>query len=482
VQRARDWQNQVSGGRFALRWRARSGAFWPGTAEELHVNEGLIDLVGVGFGPANLALAISLEDEHSPLIGSGWRYRFFERQETATWHPGMLLPETTLQTSFLKDLVTLRNPCSRFSFLNYLHVHGRLHKFVNLRTFYPTRIEYEDYLRWAAGQLRHRVEYGATVRAIRPGPSDPDGTIPTLRVEVEGACSGLREQLAHAVVLGVGRAPELPPGIDLRSGTRVFHSADFLTRICCEFGDTDRRYSFAVVGSGQSAAEIFQFLLVRYRRSDVTAILRQWAYKQADSSEFINELYEPATTDFVYGTRTASKTLLIDRYRDTNYSVVDGPLISTIYRTIYELELQEERRARFVRLHDVEGCREHADGAELLLRDLTTDARSHLCVDAVVFATGYTDGPARGLLDGVSDLLRRDDLGGYVIGRDYRLDTDPRLRARIFVQGMAERTHGLSDSVLSILAVRAGEIGSAIAEPERARVPAGHLPGGEKRL
>jgi L-ornithine N5-oxygenase len=61
-----------------------------------------------------------------------------------------------LQISFLKDLVTLRNPTSPYSFVNYLKAHGRLVDFINLGTFYPCRMEFNDYLRWVAGQFRPR--------------------------------------------------------------------------------------------------------------------------------------------------------------------------------------------------------------------------------------------------------------------------------------------------------------------------------------
>lgn len=37
----------------------------------------------------------------------------------------MLIDDATMQVSFLKDLVTLRNPASEFSFLCYLQSKGR---------------------------------------------------------------------------------------------------------------------------------------------------------------------------------------------------------------------------------------------------------------------------------------------------------------------------------------------------------------------
>ena len=100
------------------------------------------DLIGIGFGPSNIALAIAL-DEHRQ-TGQAKDALFIERQPCFAWHPHMLLDNAHMQISFLKDLVTPRNPKSRFSFLNYLHSKGRLQDFINLQTFFPSRHEFND--------------------------------------------------------------------------------------------------------------------------------------------------------------------------------------------------------------------------------------------------------------------------------------------------------------------------------------------------
>ncbi|OXH82188.1 ornithine monooxygenase, partial [Burkholderia multivorans] len=73
-----------------------------------------------------------------------------------------------MQISFLKDLVTMRDPKSRYTFINYLFERGRLNEFINLKNFYPTRVEFHDYLSWVADAFDDRVHYGETVTAIEP--------------------------------------------------------------------------------------------------------------------------------------------------------------------------------------------------------------------------------------------------------------------------------------------------------------------------
>src|SRR5690242_15575313 len=96
-----------------------------GSSEEIY------ELVGIGFGPSNLSLAIALEEYGASTPQNPVTSHFFERQPTFGWHRNMLLPSTTMQISFLKDLATYRDPVSRFSFISYLHASNRLVQFVN---------------------------------------------------------------------------------------------------------------------------------------------------------------------------------------------------------------------------------------------------------------------------------------------------------------------------------------------------------------
>jgi len=77
--------------------------------------------------------------------------------------------------SFMKDLATLRNPRSRYTFMSYLHSQGRLISFINRGSTIPTRKEYSDYLSWAAAEVQANgvdVLYGHEIIDIRSGPED----------------------------------------------------------------------------------------------------------------------------------------------------------------------------------------------------------------------------------------------------------------------------------------------------------------------
>ncbi len=117
------------------------------------------DFIAIGLGPFNLGLAC-LSEPVDELSGV-----FLERRQDFDWHGGMLLEASTLQTPFLADLVTMADPTSPYSFLNFLKQSGRLYPFYIRESFYPLRSEYNDYCRWAAAQLTS-VRFGHHVDQI----------------------------------------------------------------------------------------------------------------------------------------------------------------------------------------------------------------------------------------------------------------------------------------------------------------------------
>ena len=123
------------------------------------------DFIAIGLGPFNLGLA-ALTDPIDELNGL-----FLERKPDFDWHSGMFLEGSTLQTPFMSDLVTLADPTSPFSFLNYLKETGRLYPFYIRERFYPLRAEYDDYCRWAARRLGDAVRFGQRVESVE---YDPD--------------------------------------------------------------------------------------------------------------------------------------------------------------------------------------------------------------------------------------------------------------------------------------------------------------------
>lgn len=252
------------------------------------------DLIAVGFGPANLALAIAMNDaldRRTPISGLSRfhdqsqppRVLFLEKQRDFGWHKGMLLPGATMQISFLKDLATLRDPRSAFTFINYLHSKRRLVQFTNLDTFLPRRTEYHDYMSWCASAFDEVVEYSQEVREVRPV-AGVSGKVSCWQVQSRSVETGnVVVRTARHVVIAVGGSPKIPAPFP-QQNPRVIHSSMYATTIGHILQDKMANYRVAVVGSGQSAAEIFNDLHTRYPYSQTRMLIKHRALKPSDDS------------------------------------------------------------------------------------------------------------------------------------------------------------------------------------------------------
>ncbi|MFG1478721.1 lysine N(6)-hydroxylase/L-ornithine N(5)-oxygenase family protein [Xanthobacter sp. V4C-4] len=419
------------------------------------------DLIGVGFGPSNLAIAIALRG----LGDTGLSTHFVEKQPRFVWHGGMLLPGSDMQISFLKDLALPRDPSSPFTFLAYLHEKGRLMDFINQKTFFPSRVEFNDYLGWAAERFASCVSYGEEVVALEPEVSG--GAVDTVRVVSRGPEGRTRVRRARNLALATGGAPRVPELFaPLREAARVFHSSAYLARIDGLGLERHPAPRIAVVGAAQSAAEIFLDLTSRFPHGRVDMIVRGHALRPSDDTPFVNEIFHPEFTDFIFRQSEPRRRALIADFKSTNYSVVDADLIDRIYAILYQQRVTGDERHQVRRLTTVTQARVSRDeaagaadaGAIVLDLSIGPDGvAGRETYDAVVLATGYGRDGGRALLSGIEPYVT---IGA--VGRDYRLASVPEFHPAVFIQGTNEGSHGLSDTLLSVLAGRGQEIADAL--------------------
>ncbi|MEO3924768.1 lysine N(6)-hydroxylase/L-ornithine N(5)-oxygenase family protein [Micromonosporaceae bacterium B7E4] len=428
------------------------------------------DLLGIGFGPSNLALAIAIR-EATAGPGRIDSAVFLERQPSFGWHRGMLLDDATMQVSFLKDLVTLRNPASGFSFLCYLQSRGRLIDFINHKNLFPSRVEFHDYLEWAAAQVDDMVRYGHDVVDVRP--VWRDGELDHYEVLAQaGPCSAAPVSYrARNLVLGVGLRPYLPDGITL--DTRVWHSRDLLPNLRGLVPSEPSR--FVVVGAGQSAAEAVDHLHREFPAAEVCAVFSRYGYSPADDSSFANRIFDPAAVQEYFTAPPEVKEMMLTYHGNTNYSVVDQELIDELYRRVYQEKVRGVERLRILNLSRLVETVRTPEGVRMVVESLVTNEKTVLDTDVVVFATGYRPVDPFDLLGEAAQVCQRDEAGRALVDRDYRLRTGPEVRAGIYLQGGTEHSHGISSSLLSNTAVRAAEILGSIcaraADPALDREP-----------
>lgn len=403
-------------------------------------------VLGIGYGPANLALAIALAERSAGALPSS----FVEAQPEFGWHRGMLLPGSRMQVSFLKDLVTLRNPQSRFTFVNYLAERGRLVDFINRQTFFPGRDEFHDYLDWAQQAVAADVSYGAAVVGIQAAATG-------FRVQVRDRAGTESTLSASALVLGCGTTPILPPGVVATA--RQWHSSDLLRRV--ETLPVEPR-RIAVIGAGQSAAEAVAYLHDRFRGAEVHAVFARFGYSPADDSPYVNRIFDPATVDVLHAAEPDVRERLYGYHRGTNYAAVDADLIRDLYEREYQETVTGPRRLWMNNASEITESTEDEAGVRLIVKHLPSGTLRWLDCDVVVYATGYAPFDVRSLLGSVAASYVFDDKGLPVVERDYRLRERPGAPGEVYLNGGVEHSHGLSSSLLSNVAVRAGEIAESL--------------------
>lgn len=394
------------------------------------------DFAAIGVGPFNLGLA-ALSEPVDGLDGV-----FLERRASFDWHPGMMLEPAHLQVPFMADLVTLADPTSPYSFLNFLKQTGRLYRFYIRENFYPLRAEYNQYCRWVAGQLES-VRFGTDVRGI----SHDDGVY---RLAVDGP-DGPGVLHARRLVLGTGTSPYVPAacGGIVDAGGLVLHNAEYLPRK----SDLQRRRSITIVGSGQSAAEIYYELL---QEIDVHGYRLDWVTRSGrffplEYTKLTLEMTSPEYVDYFHALPQEKRDDLV-RSQKNLYKGINAELIDAIYDLLYTKSLDGMVDTRLLTHSALTGAAWDPASAShtLQLRYEETGADYALDTEAVVLATGYSYREPE-FLAGVQHRIARDGSGRFAVDRNYSTGVEP---GEIFVQNAELHTHGFVTPDLGMAAYR----------------------------
>lgn len=427
----------------------------------------MLDVLGIGFGPSNLSLAIQLKELG---ILNGKKIRFFEKKRSFSWQPGLLLPNTNLQIHFLKDLVTLINPTSPFTFVNYLKDQGRLSDFINLNVSYPSRMEFNDYLHWAARKFDDIVSYNSYITEIEPQ-YENNKVNHFVVTYVEDEVRKVAE--TRNLVIASGRSPRIPDLFsDVFDGDLVIHSDQFTRSKVHRIASsrTSSECKIAIVGSGQSAAEIFLYLL-EANNPNIKAVnfIRQFGYSPADSSSFRNKVFDPDFVDIFFNLSIENKSSILANLLNTNYSVVDHDLISRIFNKLYHLQhFEESCNGEIVSLTEISNVaktREKKIEIAYCSKINTEIKKSEF--DYVVLATGFEQSFLhKKYFHKFKDIIQHSDENNIGINRDYSVKFKQPSEAKLFLQGYSEMNHGIADTLLSVMANRAFTIASSLIEGE----------------
>ncbi|WP_129309046.1 SidA/IucD/PvdA family monooxygenase [Streptomyces sp. L2] len=386
------------------------------------------DFVGIGLGPFNLGLACLTE----PIDGLDGV--FLESKPGFEWHAGMFLDGAHLQTPFLSDLVTLADPTSPYSFLAYLKEQGRLYSFYIRENFYPLRVEYDAYCRWAAGKLSS-VRFGSTVTEV----TYEDG------VYVVRTATGDTYRGRH-LVLGTGTPPYVPEACRGLGGDFLHNS-----RYARGKAELQRKESITLVGSGQSAAEIYYDLLSEidvhgYRLNWVT---RSPRFFPLEYTKLTLEMTSPEYADYFHALPEATRYRLTERQKGL-FKGIDGDLIDAIFDLLYQKNLAGPVPTRLLTNSALTGARHENGTYTLSFRQEEQEKDYEIASQGLILATGYRYTEPE-FLAPVRDRLRRDSHGNFDIARNYAIDVTGR---GVFLQNAGVHTHSVTSPDLGMGAYR----------------------------
>ncbi|MGC6372116.1 SidA/IucD/PvdA family monooxygenase [Pseudomonas sp. K2I15] len=412
----------------------------------MQVTPDYYEMINIGFGPAGIALACALEETAQGPLDTR-QCLFLEKNASCAWHPEFLLDGTDINHHVLRDLVTPRNPQSRHSFAMYLKEHGRLYQF-GLLGRPASRNEWSDYVAWVGKAFAPYVHYGEEVEEIRPVMEG--GEVRQLLVVTSKG-----HYLTRNLVLSTGSTPNIPRQFARLDSTRVIHTSRYLSSI--ETLDRQASWSFAVIGSGQSAGESIVDLLNRFPNAQVTSIHRSSGFKIAQLGQFPNQAFHPDRVAYFHKLGQAEKSMILEEVKSTNYSGIDVDESQALYSLFYEGLVSNKPKLALQIFTHIESASHTATHVTLQTCDPYTQERSSVSVDYVILGTGYTQDYIPSALSQLQPWLTLGNDNGVQVERNYKLATDPLFKPAIFVNGLSERSHGIGEGQsFSLLAMRAG--------------------------
>lgn len=412
------------------------------TTLQREIDREIFDLLGIGIGPFNLGLAALSE----PI--DGFNCLFLDAKTSFEWHPGMLLKSSRLQTPFMSDLVTMADPTSRYSYLNFAKQTGRLYPFYIRENFFLPRHEYNLYCQWVSQQLSN-LKFGFKVTQV-----DYNAGEGIYRVTGFDRRSGKTHTYqCRKLVLGTGTEPYLPKDCPIQDA-RIMHTASYMQQKTY----LQSQSAITVIGSGQSAAEVFYDLL---QEIDTYGYQLNWMTRSPrfyplEYTKLTLEMTSPDYVDYFHELTPNQRCSLIASQKQL-YKGINSELINDIYDLLYQKRLLADFQCRLMTNAALTHIEPQANMLKLHFHHNEKNHTFEQETGAVILGTGYHYRLPE-FISGIKQQVEFDDAGQLSVQRDYSID----IRGDIFVQNVGLHTHGISSPDLGMGCYRNGTILKAV--------------------
>ncbi|MDE1205613.1 lysine N(6)-hydroxylase/L-ornithine N(5)-oxygenase family protein [Tenacibaculum larymnensis] len=397
----------------------------------------IVDFIAIGVGPFNLGLACLSE----PI--EGLNGVFLDKKDKFDWHPGMLLEDTTLQVPFMADLVTLADPTSPFSFLNYIKEQGRIYSFYIRENFLLLRNEYNHYCQWVISKLSN-IYFNTEVTNVDYDQKDEIYVVTSVCTKTQE----IKIYKAKKLVLGTGTQPYIPACCKKLKDVAV-HSSQYLPNK----EQLQNKKRITVLGSGQSAAEIFSDLLqeIDTKGYELNWITRSPRFFPLEYAKLTLEMTSPEYVDYFFNLPASKRDMLIKNQKHL-YKGINQDLIGSIHDTLYAKRVlsKEPLKVSLRTNSELKTIKVSDEGIKLELHQVEQDKYFVHETDGLVLATGY-EYQLPDFIEGISNRILWDYQDRFDVQRNYSIDKN---HNEIFVQNVELHTHGFVTPDLGMAAYK----------------------------
>jgi lysine N6-hydroxylase len=251
---------------------------------------------------------------------------------------------------------------------------------------------------------------------------------------------------ARHLVVGTGTPPHTPPACE---GLDAVHTSAYR-----QHRDALRaKRSITIVGSGQSAAEIYRDLLadIDAHGYQLNWVTRSPRFFPLEYTKLTLEITSPDYIDYFHALPEPARYRLEAEQKGL-YKGINSDLINEIYDLLYVKSVERPVPTRLLtNTALVSAAYATATGEYTLgLRNDEQQRDFELTTEGLILATGYRFTPPA-FLDAVRDRLRWDGHGRLDVARNYSIDVTGR---GVFLQNGGTHTHGITSPDLGMGAYR----------------------------
>lgn len=395
------------------------------------------DLVGLGIGVFNLSLAALLEKTSISAC-------FLDRKPEFSWHSELIFKDSTMQTSYLKDLVSPADPTNPNSFLNYLVQKGLIYSFLNTGRTSVTRKEFESYCKWVSENLAEKLNFNSEIQSVKY-----ENNLFHIETSKE-------KYTAKNLCIGTGLTPNIPDFAQHLISENVFHakSADI-----AKANFTDK--NIVIVGGGQTGLEIFRNAMNGFwgEFKSLKLISGRSNLEPLDNSPFVNEYFTPSYVNEFLQLEQTNKDPIV-HYQKLASDGNTPEYLQLLYNDLYQRKYVENdtREIEILPFRRVENLNKTENNSyEINIRNGFNKSMEELNADIVILCTGFKSSLPT-CIEPLKNLLNLDTLGRLKINGQFEVAWEHAGENKIFAVNFNRHGHGISEPQTSLMAWRSATI------------------------